>query len=41
MIIHTQIRAFILRPLTKGVGPALSGIYALYFNDKVVHIGAS
>jgi hypothetical protein len=28
-----------LLQLTKGVGPAHSGIDALFFNDKVVHIG--
>lgn len=28
-----------LLPLTKGVGPAASGIYALYFKDKLVYIG--
>ena len=26
-------------PLTKGVGPSLSGIYALYFKGKLVYIG--
>lgn len=26
-------------PLTKGVGPQCSGIYALYFNGKLVYIG--
>jgi len=28
-----------LLPLTKGVGPALSGIYALYFKGKLVYVG--
>ncbi len=28
-----------LLPLAKGVGPALSGIYALYFKDRLVYIG--
>jgi hypothetical protein len=28
-----------LLPLTKGAGPQLSGIYALYFKDKLVYIG--
>lgn len=28
-----------LRPLIKGVAPALSGIYALYFRSKLVYIG--
>ncbi len=26
-------------PLTKGVGPAASGVYALYFKDRLVYIG--
>jgi hypothetical protein len=26
-------------PLARGVGPALSGIYALYFKDRLVYIG--
>lgn len=26
-------------PLTKGTGPVLSGIYALYFKSKLVYIG--
>ena len=26
-------------PLAKGVGPALSGIYALYFKERLVYIG--
>lgn len=26
-------------PLAKGVGPALSGIYALYYHGKLVYIG--
>jgi hypothetical protein len=28
-----------LLPLAKGVGPTLSGIYALYFKDRLVYIG--
>src|SRR5438309_10530744 len=28
-----------LLPLTKGAGPQASGIYALYFKDKLVYIG--
>lgn len=28
-----------LLPLAKGVGPAASGIYALYFKEKLVYIG--
>ena len=28
-----------LLPLAKGVGPAHSGIYALYFKDRLVYIG--
>jgi hypothetical protein len=28
-----------LLPLAKGAGPALSGIYALYFKDRLVYIG--
>jgi len=28
-----------LLPLTKGVGPALSGIYTLYFKGKLVYVG--
>lgn len=28
-----------LLPLSKGVGPALSGIYALYFKARLVYIG--
>jgi hypothetical protein len=28
-----------LLPLAKGVGPDASGIYALYFRDKLVYIG--
>jgi hypothetical protein len=28
-----------LLPLSKGVGPQLSGIYALYFKDNLVYIG--
>jgi hypothetical protein len=28
-----------LLPLAKGIGPALSGIYALYFKDRLVYIG--
>jgi hypothetical protein len=28
-----------LLPLAKSVGPALSGIYALYFKDRLVYIG--
>ena len=28
-----------LLPLGKGVGPAASGIYALYFNEALVYIG--
>ncbi len=28
-----------LLPLTKGAGPNASGIYALYFKDKLVYIG--
>ncbi len=34
-----KLEASPLLPLTKGVGPALSGIYALYFKDKLVYIG--
>lgn len=34
-----KLEASPLLPLTKGVGPPLSGIYALYFNDKLVYIG--
>lgn len=34
-----KLEASPLLPLTKGAGPALSGIYALYFNDKLVYIG--
>ena len=28
-----------LLPLAKGVGPAASGIYALYYNGRLVYIG--
>ena len=28
-----------LLPLTKGVGPQTSGIYALYFKNQLVYIG--
>lgn len=34
-----KLEASPLLPLAKGVGPALSGIYALYFKDKLVYIG--
>lgn len=34
-----KLEASPLLALTGGVGPALSGIYALYFNDKLVYIG--
>jgi hypothetical protein len=34
-----KLEASPLLALTKGVGPALSGIYALYFNGKLVYIG--
>ena len=34
-----KLEASPLLPLTKGVGPALSGIYALYFRGKLVYIG--
>lgn len=34
-----KLEASPLLPLTRGVGPALSGIYALYFKGKLVYIG--
>ena len=34
-----KLEATPLLPLTKGVGPLLSGIYVLYFRGKLVYIG--
>jgi hypothetical protein len=34
-----KLEASPLLPLTRGIGPALSGIYALYFKGKLVYIG--
>jgi hypothetical protein len=34
-----KLEASPLLPLTKGVGPARSGIYALYWKGKLVYIG--
>src|SRR5215510_6559948 len=34
-----KLEASPLLPLKKGIGPTLSGIYALYFKDKVVYVG--
>ena len=34
-----KLEASPLLPLTKGAGPALSGIYALYFKGKLAYIG--
>ena len=34
-----KLEASPLLPLTKGIGPALSGVYALYFKGKLVYIG--
>src|SRR5437763_15237626 len=34
-----KLEASPLLPLAKGVGPVLSGIYALYFKGKLVYIG--
>ena len=34
-----KLEASPLLPLTKGVGPQASGIYALYFKDRLVYIG--
>lgn len=34
-----KLEASPLLPLTKGVGPQASGIYVLYFKDRLVYIG--
>lgn len=34
-----KLEASPILPLSRGVGPALSGIYALYYKDKLVYIG--
>ncbi len=34
-----KLEASPLLPLTKGVGPQASGIYVLYFRDRLVYIG--
>jgi Eco29kI restriction endonuclease. len=34
-----KLEASPLLPLTRGVGPQSSGIYALYFKDRLVYIG--
>lgn len=34
-----KLEASPLLPFAKGVGPALSGIYALYFNGQLVYVG--
>jgi hypothetical protein len=34
-----QLEGSPLLPLTKGCGPPESGVYALYFRDKLVYIG--
>ncbi len=34
-----KLEASPLLPLEKGVGPAASGIYALYYQDKLVYLG--
>jgi hypothetical protein len=34
-----KLKASPLLPLTKGAGPPASGIYALYFKNKLVYIG--
>jgi Eco29kI restriction endonuclease len=34
-----KLEAGPLLPLEKGVGPAASGIYALYYHDKLVYLG--
>jgi hypothetical protein len=34
-----KLEASPLLPLARGIGPALSGIYALYFKDVLVYIG--
>ncbi len=37
--VKEKLNASPMLPLVKGVGPAKSGIYALYFNDSLVYIG--
>lgn len=37
--VDEKLEASPLLPLTKGVGPLLSGIYVLYFKGKLVYIG--
>jgi hypothetical protein len=34
-----KLEASPLLPLERGVGPAASGIYALYYHDKLVYLG--